>query len=86
MTSATIHAAATHTGGGHGTAIAAFVILAAIVYAIAHRVSLTRYPYKNCPTCRGTGKRRAPFFRAHRTCGTCGGSGDQLRRYARKPQ
>lgn len=87
LTTTTIHhtTAAAHTSSGHSGALMALVILAAFVYAMAYRISLHRYPFKNCPDCRGTGKRRAPLFRAHRTCGRCSGSGDQLRRYARKP-
>ena len=95
MTAPTLHTAAIHVatapaatsnGGGHGAVILALILFAALVYGIAHRISIHRYPFKNCPDCGGSGRDRAPFFRAHRACTRCGGSGEQLRRYAKKPQ
>jgi hypothetical protein len=37
------------------------------------------WPFKACPRCEGSGKRRSPTGRAFRLCRSCGGTGRRLR-------
>lgn len=81
---------ATATAGHHpmsGLAIVALLALAAAGYGLAYSVSVRRHPYRPCRTCGESGKHRGKVFtRSFRACGQCGGTGRELRPFAREPE
>ena len=75
-----------HVDPGLGWRVWLFLIVAGFVFAIAYRSSLTRHPYRNCRPCHGSGKHRGTVFtRSFRACDACGGTGRQLRAFAKDP-
>ncbi len=86
----TIHAAlatsaapAHHPGSG---ALIAVLLLAAAVYAAGYAISVRIHPYRPCRACGESGKHRGTIFRrSFAGCGRCGGTGRELRRFAREP-
>ena len=50
-----------------------------IAFAIYLKIC-ARWPWRNCRTCNGSGKRRNPFgLRTYRLCGKCGATGREVR-------
>jgi hypothetical protein len=79
-------APAAHHAGGSPARLILLLLLAAVVYAIAHRISLRLHPWRPCRSCGESGKHRgAVFTSSFRACGRCGGTGRELRRFARDP-
>jgi DnaJ-class molecular chaperone len=69
-----------------GLAVAALLTLAAAIYATAYKVSVRRHPYRPCRKCGESGKHRgAVFTGSFRACAACGGTGRELRPFAREP-
>jgi DnaJ-class molecular chaperone len=78
---------AAHADAGISGRVWLFLLVAGFVFAIAYQASLTRHPYRNCTTCRGSGRHRgAIFIRAFRACDACRGTGRQLRAGAKEPR
>jgi DnaJ-class molecular chaperone len=59
------------------TASALLLTLTAIT--VGYAVACWIWPFKACPRCTGTGKRRSPSGRAFRLCRRCDGTGRRLR-------
>lgn len=55
------------------------LVVAAILAAGWYTAHCAFWPYRACPRCAGSGKRRSPSGRAWRTCRRCKGSGARLR-------
>ena len=64
----------------HGR-IPAVLILAVVValWAGGYLLACWIWPYRACPTCEGSGKRRSPSGKAWRRCRRCKGTGARLR-------
>ena len=72
-------------------ALAAVVLLWAAVITIApgaaYTVSIRRHPYRPCRKCGEFGKHRGTVFpRSFRACTRCGGTGRELRPFAKEPE
>ena len=62
------------------------VVIAAVLGA-AYSVSIRRHPYRPCRKCGESGKHRGTMFpRSFRACGRCGGTGRELRPFAKEPE
>ena len=69
----------------------AVVLLWAVVIAAAlgaaYSVSIRRHPYRPCRKCGESGKHRGTMFtRSFRACTRCGGTGCELRPFAKEPE
>jgi DnaJ-class molecular chaperone len=53
--------------------------LALIAVTLGYACACWIWPFKACPKCDGTGKRRSPSGRAFRLCRRCTGTGRRLR-------
>jgi hypothetical protein len=65
------------------------LLLAAITIAlaVAYSISVRRHPYRPCRKCGESGKHRGTVFTSSfRACGRCGGTGRELRPFARTPE
>ena len=58
-------------------AITLILILAAVTFG--YTIACWVWPFKACPSCHGTGRRRSPTGRAFRLCRRCQGTGRRLR-------
>lgn len=58
---------------------ASVLILAALAVTLGYAVACWIWPFKSCPRCDGTGKKRSPSGRAFRLCRRCTGTGRRLR-------
>lgn len=59
--------------------IVAVLAAGMLVYFLWRLLKIWFWPYMRCKRCSGTGKRRAPFSRAWRTCPRCGGNARRIR-------
>lgn len=48
-------------------------------WAVFYLAACTWWPFKACPRCTGSGKKRSPSGKAWRPCRRCKGSGARLR-------
>jgi hypothetical protein len=58
---------------------ASTLALALLAVTLCYAVACWIWPFKACPRCDGTGKRRSPSGRAFRLCRRCEGTGRRLR-------
>ena len=58
---------------------ASVLILATLTVTLGYTVACWIWPFKSCPRCSGTGKKRSPSGRAFRLCRRCEGTGRRLR-------
>ena len=64
-----------------------WLAIAAAALAVAYSISIRRHPYRPCRKCGESGKHRGTVFtRSFRACTTCGGTGRELRHFARAPE
>lgn len=64
----------------------ALAAAAGAVYGAGYAISIRLHPWKPCRRCGESGKHRgAVFTGSFRACGRCGGTGRELRRFARLP-
>ncbi|MFG2037325.1 hypothetical protein [Dactylosporangium sp. NPDC048998] len=61
------------------TKVTITLVLLAIAVTLGYAFACWIWPFKACPRCDGTGKRRSPSGRAFRLCRRCGGTGRRLR-------
>ncbi|GIG58769.1 hypothetical protein Lfu02_31410 [Longispora fulva] len=52
---------------------------AALIWAAIYAAACAIWPFKNCPRCTGSGRKRSPTGRAWRDCKRCKGTGKRLR-------
>lgn len=75
--------------GGHPpspVAVIAWLVIVVSVYAAAYSISLRRHPYRPCRKCGESGKNRGTVFTgSFRACTRCGGTGRELRPFAKEP-
>jgi hypothetical protein len=57
---------------------AGLVGVLAVTFALWY-AHMRLWPWKACPGCKGSGRRRAPMSKAWRDCPTCGGKGRRQR-------
>jgi len=55
------------------------LLFALAVVTLGYSFACWVWPFKSCPRCDGTGKRRSPSGRAFRLCRRCEGTGRRLR-------
>jgi DnaJ-class molecular chaperone len=55
------------------------LILTLIAVTLGYAGACWIWPFKACPRCSGTGKKRSPSGRAFRRCRRCEGTGRRLR-------
>ncbi|HET6479251.1 MAG TPA: hypothetical protein VFG35_04290 [Actinoplanes sp.] len=60
-------------------AAATALIFALLVITLCYTFACWVWPFKTCPRCSGTGKKRSPSGRAFRLCRRCDGTGRRLR-------
>jgi hypothetical protein len=60
-------------------ATASALIAPLIVLTLGYTLACWIWPFKHCPKCDGTGKRRSPSGKAFRLCRRCEGTGRRLR-------
>jgi hypothetical protein len=60
-------------------AAASVPALALIAVTLGYALACWVWPFKNCPRCHGSGKKRSPSGRAFRLCRRCQGTGRRLR-------
>lgn len=53
--------------------------LAAVAWMAGYCVACWVWPFKACPRCKGTGKRRSPSGKRFRLCRKCDATGRRLR-------
>lgn len=58
-------------------------VLVLLALAAGYYAACQVWPYANCRTCRGTGRRSSPGRAAFRICPRCNGSGARRRALAR---
>jgi hypothetical protein len=58
---------------------ASAAIVAALAVTLGYGLACWVWPFKPCPRCHGTGKKRSPSGRAFRACRRCDGTGARLR-------
>jgi hypothetical protein len=58
---------------------ASTLIILGLLVTLSYAVGCWIWPFKACPRCSGTGKRRSPSGRAFRLCRRCEGTGRRLR-------
>ncbi len=63
----------------HQIEAAALLFLIMVGVTAGYLLVCWLYPFRDCPRCRGTGKRRAPFGRTFALCSRCHGDRRQLR-------
>ncbi len=84
IASATLAAPAAHAG--NGLLVVVLLVLATVLYAAGHALSVRLHPWRPCRRCGESGKHRGSVFnRSFRPCSRCGGTGRELRRFARLP-
>lgn len=75
--------------GGHSpspVAVIAWLVIVVSVYAAAYSISVRRHPYRPCRQCGESGKHRGTVFTgSFRACTRCGGTGRELRPFAKEP-
>jgi DnaJ-class molecular chaperone len=57
----------------------ALLALAVVAWVAGYSVACWIWPFKACPRCKGTGRRRSPTGKRFRLCGRCDGTGRRLR-------
>ncbi len=62
----------------HAT-LAIVLTLAGLALTLGYGFACWIWPFRNCPRCQGTGKRRSPYGKAFRLCRRCDGTGRRLR-------
>lgn len=63
-----------------------WLIVIASFYCMAYSVSLRRHPWRPCRKCGESGKHRGTLFTGtFRACTRCGGTGRELRPFAKTP-
>lgn len=78
--------AAAHHADHSGPPLILRSIVAAAVYAAGYAMSVRLHPWKPCKRCGESGKHRGSLFTSSfRSCARCGGTGRELRRFARLP-
>ncbi len=68
----------------HAT-VAIFLIIALLALTHGYAFACWIWPFKACPRCSGSGKKRSPSGRAFRLCRRCEGTGRRLRAGERVP-
>lgn len=82
-----ILAAAPSGGPPSALTVIAWLIAAGIAYMMAYSISVRRHPYRPCRKCGESGKHRGTVFTgSFRACTRCGGTGRELRPFAREPE
>ncbi|WP_433051691.1 hypothetical protein [Dactylosporangium sp. CS-033363] len=61
------------------TKLTIILFLLGVAVTLGYAFACWVWPFKACPRCDGTGKRRSPSRRAFRVCRRCDGSGRRLR-------
>jgi hypothetical protein len=61
------------------TTLAITLTLAGLAITLGYGIACWIWPFKACPRCHGTGRRRSPSGRAFRLCRRCDGTGRRLR-------
>ncbi len=57
-----------------------WVIVLIVLVGAGYLISLRLHPFRRCPACNGTGRRRGAMFTySHRRCRRCGGGSRQER-------
>ncbi len=59
--------------------LAITLTLTALAVTLCYAVACWIWPFRNCRTCGGDGKKRSPSGRAFRLCRRCTGTGRRLR-------
>ena len=55
------------------------LLLLAVVVTLGYATACWMFPFRNCPLCHGTGKRRSSSGSTFRYCRWCRGTGGRLR-------
>lgn len=61
------------------TSTATTLTLIILAVTLCYAVACWIWPFKPCPRCHGSGRRRSPSGRAFRLCRRCDGTGARLR-------
>jgi DnaJ-class molecular chaperone len=60
-------------------AAASVLLITLAAVTLGYAFACWVWPFKSCPRCEGTGKRRSPSGRAFKLCRRCEGTGRRLR-------